>query len=339
MNLMKKTYLVTGGFGFIGANFIRYILDNRKDVDIINIDSITYAANPENLAGYTENYRFYKTDIADKQALSKIFNENKIDFVINFAAESHVDRSILEPSVFIGTNVAGTLNLLELSLKHKVEKFLQISTDEVYGSLGETGKFSEETPLSPRSPYSASKASADMLVKSFFHTFDMPVLITRCSNNYGPYQFPEKLIPLTIINALNDKEIPLYGDGKNVRDWIHVLDHVKGICLVLEKGDFGEVYNIGGNAETKNIDIIIYILNKLNKPPSLIKYVKDRPGHDRRYAMDYSKINKNMGFLPEYVIEKGLDDTINWYVNNESWWRKILSGDYKQYYKTMYENR
>ena len=334
-----KTYLVTGGFGFIGSNFIRHIMDNRKDVAIINVDKITYAANPGNLAGYSENYKFYKADIADKTGLSKIFLENKVDYVVNFAAESHVDRSIQEPSIFIRTNVEGTLNLLELSMKHNVEKFLQISTDEVYGSLGESGKFSEETPLSPRSPYSASKASADMLVTAFFHTYNMPVLISRCSNNYGPYQFPEKLIPLVAINALNDKEIPLYGDGKNVRDWIYVSDHVKGICLVLEKGKFGEVYNIGGNAEAENIDIIKYILNKLKKPHSLIKYVKDRPGHDRRYAMDFSKINKETGFIPEYNLEKGLDDTIDWYIKNESWWREILSGDYKEYYKKMYENR
>ena len=334
-----KTYLVTGGFGFIGSNFIRYILEEQKDVFIINVDNITYAANPENLSGYSKNYKFYKTDISDKTALSKIFNENKIDCVVNFAAESHVDRSITDPGIFIKTNIEGTLNLLELSMAHNISKFLQISTDEVYGSLGDTGKFSEKTCVSPRSPYSASKAGADMLAMSFFHTYNMPVLISRCSNNYGPYQFPEKLIPLVIINAINDKDIPLYGDGKNIRDWIHVSDHVKGICLVLEKGKFGEVYNIGGDSEAENIDIIIHILNKLNKPHSLIKYVKDRQGHDRRYAMDFHKINAEMGFLPEYNIEKGIDCTINWYIKNESWWRKILSGNYKDYYKKMYENR
>jgi len=334
-----KTYLVTGGFGFIGSNFIRYVLDKQKDVEIINVDSITYAANPENLAGYSENYKFYKADIADKQALSKVFRENKIDYVVNFAAESHVDRSIADPGIFIKTNVYGTLNLLELSMKHNIGKFLQISTDEVYGSLGPAGKFSEETPLSPRSPYSASKASADMLAMSFFHTYNMPVLISRCSNNYGPYQFPEKLIPLVIINALNDKDIPLYGDGKNVRDWIYVADHVKGICSVLEKGKLGEVYNIGGNSEAENEYIINYILDNLNKPRSLIKYVKDRPGHDRRYAMDFSKISSETGFLPVYNIEKGIEQTISWYIKNEKWWREILSGDYKEYYKKMYENR
>lgn len=334
-----KTYLVTGGFGFIGANFIRHILDKQRDVEIINADKITYAANPENLSGYSANYKFYKVDIADKTSLSKVFIENKVDYVVNFAAESHVDRSISDPGIFIKTNVEGTLNLLELSMEHNVGKFLQISTDEVYGSLGDSGKFSEETCVSPRSPYSASKAAADMLVMSFFHTYNMPVLISRCSNNYGPYQFPEKLMPLVIINALNNKDIPLYGDGKNVRDWIHVSDHVKGICSVLEKGKFGEVYNIGGDSEAENIDIIIYILNKLNKPRSLIKYVKDRQGHDRRYAMDFSKINSETGFLPEYNIEKGLDLTINWYLNNENWWREILSGNYKEYYKIMYDYR
>ena len=334
-----KTYLVTGGFGFIGSNFIRYVLDNKKDVDIINVDKVTYAANPENLSNYSSNYKFYKADIADKTALSKIFIENKIDCVVNFAAESHVDRSIADPGIFIKTNVEGTLNLLELSLKHNAGKFLQISTDEVYGSLGASGKFSEETPLSPRSPYSASKAAADMLAMSFFYTYNMPVLISRCSNNYGPYQFPEKLVPLVIINALNNKDIPLYGDGKNVRDWIHVSDHVKGICSVLEKGKIGEVYNIGGDSEAENIDIIIYILDKLNKPHSLIKYVKDRQGHDRRYAMDFSKITAETGFLPEYNIEKGMDSTVNWYIKNKSWWQEILSGDYKEYYKKMYENR
>jgi dTDP-glucose 4,6-dehydratase len=334
-----KTCLITGGFGFIGSNFIRFVLEEKKDIMVINVDKITYAANPKNLPDNPVNYKFYKIDIADKLELSKVFDENNIDYVINFAAESHVDRSIIDPSVFVKTNVAGTLNLLELSLKRSVERFLQISTDEVYGSLGLTGKFSEKTPLSPRSPYSASKAAADMLVMSFFHTYNMPVLISRCSNNYGPYQFPEKLIPLVIINALNNKDIPLYGDGKNIRDWIYVLDHVKGIYSILEHGKAGEVYNIGGGAEMENEGIIKYILNKLNKPFSLIKYVKDRPGHDRRYAMDFSKIAGELGFLPDYDMEKGLELTINWYLNNENWWREILSGDYKEYYKTMYDYR
>ncbi|MCL4546423.1 MAG: dTDP-glucose 4,6-dehydratase [Deltaproteobacteria bacterium] len=333
-----KTYLVTGGLGFIGTNFIKYVASNRKDIKIINIDSITYAANPDNIdEEKTINYKFYKIDIANNDELSEIFKKNKIDYVVNFAAESHVDRSILNPSIFIKTNVEGTLNLLKLSLEYKIEKFLQISTDEVYGSLGKEGLFTEKTPLSPRSPYSASKASADMLAMSFFHTYDMPVLITRCSNNYGQYQFPEKLIPLTIINALTGKDIPLYGDGKNIRDWVHVDDHVKGVLAVLEKGEFGEVYNIGGRSEMQNIDIISLILKKLNKPLSLIKYVKDRAGHDRRYAIDFSKINKELEFNPQLNLDKGLDLTINWYLANEKWWKKIISGDYKNYYKIMYE--
>ncbi len=331
-----KTCLVTGGFGFIGSNFIRYINKEKKGINIVNVDKLTYAANLKNLPDNLANYTFYKIDITDKAALSTVFNENSIDYVINFAAESHVDRSIMSPGIFIETNVKGTLNLLEFSLKHSVKKFLQVSTDEVYGSLGKNGKFSETTPLAPRSPYSASKASADMLVMSFFHTYNMPILISRCSNNYGPYQFPEKLIPLVIINALNNKTIPLYGDGKNIRDWIYVLDHVKGIWAVLENGKAGDVYNIGGDSEMENIDIIKFILNKLNKPLSLVKQVKDRLGHDRRYAIDFAKITKEMEFLPEHTIKKDLALTIDWYLNNENWWKEILSGDYKEYYKMMY---
>ncbi len=335
-----KTCLVTGGLGFIGTNFIKYIAANRKDIAIINVDSVTYAANPCNIDEKTmTGYKFYKLDIANNDELGNVFNENNIDYVVNFAAESHVDRSIMNPAIFVRTNIEGTLNLLKLSLEHKIEKFLQISTDEVYGSLGKDGLFTEMTPLSPRSPYSASKASADMLVMSFFHTYGMPVLTTRCSNNYGQYQFPEKLIPLTIINALTGKEIPLYGDGKNIRDWIYVDDHVRGVLDVLEKGRFGEVYNIGGRSEMQNIDIITLILKKLNKPLSLIKYVKDRAGHDRRYAMDFSKITKELRFNPQLNLNDGLDLTISWYLKNEDWWKKIISGDYRHYYKTMYEMR
>jgi dTDP-glucose 4,6-dehydratase len=335
-----KTCLVTGGLGFIGTNFIKYIAAHRKDIAITNVDSVTYAANPCNIdEKSTPHYKFYKVDIANNDELGDVFRENKIDYVVNFAAESHVDRSILNPSLFVKTNIEGTLNLLKLSLEYKIEKFLQISTDEVYGSLGEDGLFTEITPLSPRSPYSASKASADMLVMSFFHTFGLPVLITRCSNNYGPYQFPEKLIPLTIINALTGKDIPLYGDGKNIRDWIYVADHIRGVLDVLEQGRFGEIYNIGGCGEMQNIDIISLILKKLNKPLSLIKYVKDRAGHDRRYAMDFSKITKELGFTPELNLNDGLDSTISWYLENEDWWKKIISGDYRNYYKTMYEMR
>ncbi len=324
-----KTYLVTGGLGFIGTNFIKYLLSNKSDLFVINIDCITYAANPDNIPENTANYKFYKIDIADKEKLSSVFRNHKIDYAVNFAAQSHVDRSIIDPSIFIKTNIEGTLNLLELSKEASVKRFLQVSTDEVYGSLGKTGKFTGKSPLSPRSPYSASKASADMLALSFFHTFDMPILITRCSNNYGPYQFPEKLIPLTIINAMTGKEIPLYGDGKNVRDWIYVTDHVRGVLSVLEKGEAGNVYNIGGDSEMENIAIITIILEKLNKPASLIKYVKDRPGHDRRYAMDLTEIKEKLGFNPTVDIDRGLNQTIKWYIANEKWWRRIISGDYE----------
>ena len=334
-----RTYLVTGGLGFIGTNFVKYLFSKRSGLFVINVDCVTYAANPDNIPENTASYKFYKIDIADKERLSSVFRNHKIDYVVNFAAESHVDRSIMVPSIFIKTNIEGTLNLLELSMEHSVKRFLQVSTDEVYGSLGETGKFTEETPLSPRSPYSVSKASADMLVLSFFYTFDMPVLITRCSNNYGPYQFPEKLIPLTIINAMTDKEIPLYGDGKNVRDWIYVTDHVKSILSVLEKGEAGNVYNIGGDSEMENIVIVTMILKKLNKPVSLIKYIKDRPGHDRRYAMDFTRIKEKLGFNPAVDINQGLDQTIKWYIDNEKWWRRIISGEYKEYYKKAYELR
>ena len=335
-----KTCLITGGLGFIGTNFIKYLAVHRKDIAIINVDSVTYAANPCNIdEKTTAHYKFYKVDIANNDELGNVFRENNIDYVVNFAAESHVDRSIVNPAIFVKTNIEGTLNLLKLSLEHKIEKFLQISTDEVYGSLGKDGLFTEMTPLSPRSPYSASKASADMLVMSFFHTYGMPVLITRCSNNYGQYQFPEKLIPLTIINALTGKDIPLYGDGKNIRDWIYVDDHVRGVLDVLENGRLGEIYNIGGCGEMQNIDIITLILKKLNKPLSLIKYVKDRAGHDRRYAMDFSKISEELGFNPQLNLNDGLDMTISWYLKNEDWWKKIISGDYRHYYKTMYEMR
>ncbi len=334
-----KICLVTGGLGFIGTNFISHVLEARRDYMIINVDSVTYAANPKNIPEGAPNYKFHRLDIADKTGLIKVFEDNKIDYVVNFAAESHVDRSILKPDIFIKTNIEGTFNLLELSLEKGVKRFVQISTDEVYGSLGDEGMFCEVTPLSPRSPYSASKASADLIAMSFFHTYGLPVLISRCSNNYGPYQFPEKLIPLVIINALNNKEIPLYGDGKNVRDWIYVSDHVRGVLSMLENGKPGEIYNFGGNSEMKNIDIITHILNKLGKPVSLIKYVKDRPGHDRRYAMDFSKAKKDLGFSQEYSLDRGLDITMEWYGNNVKWWQEILSGEYKKYYKQMYEGR
>jgi dTDP-glucose 4,6-dehydratase len=262
-----------------------------------------------------------------------------VDVIVNFAAESHVDRSILGPEVFIRTNVIGTQVLLEVVKKFGIEKFIQISTDEVYGSLGPTGKFTEDMPLSPNSPYAASKASADLLCRAYFKTFGVPVIITRCSNNFGPYQFPEKLIPLMIINALNDKPLPVYGDGGNVRDWIYVLDHCRAIDFVIQRGKPGEIYNIGASNEWRNIDIVKLILKKLNKPESLIKFVKDRPGHDRRYAMDWTKIKRELGWEPIFGFEEAITETINWYIQNEEWWRKVISGEYQNYYQLWYGER
>ncbi len=288
---MKKI-LVTGGAGFIGSNFIRYMLNKYEDYKIINLDLLTYAGNLENLKDVEDNpnYEFIKGDIADRGLVNALFEKYNFDYVINFAAESHVDRSIEDPGIFVKTNIMGTQVLLDAAKKYGVEKYLQVSTDEVYGALGPTGMFTEKTPLAPNSPYSASKASADLLVRAYYKTFGLPVNITRCSNNYGPYQFPEKLIPLMIANALEDKNLPVYGDGLQVRDWLHVKDHCSAIDTVLHKGKIGEVYNVGGNNEKKNIEIVKLILEKLGKPESLIKYVKDRPGHDRRYAIDNTKI-------------------------------------------------
>jgi dTDP-glucose 4,6-dehydratase len=332
--------LVTGGAGFIGSNFIKYMLKEHKDYKVINLDKLTYAGNLENLKDVenNSNYVFVKGDITDREIVGKIFSDG-IDYVVNFAAESHVDRSIEDPGIFLKTNVLGTQVLLDAAKKYGVKKYLQVSTDEVYGSLGETGYFTEQTSLSPNSPYSASKASADLLVRAYHHTFGIPVNITRCSNNYGPYQFPEKLIPLMIINALHGKELPVYGDGLNVRDWLYVEDHCRAIDLVLHKGKIGEVYNIGGNNEKANIEIVKLILKELNKPESLIKYVKDRPGHDRRYAIDSSKIQNELGWKPTYNFDEGMKKTIRWYLDNEEWWEKIISGEYKDYYEKMYKNR
>ncbi|ORX22212.1 dTDP-glucose 4,6-dehydratase [Thermoanaerobacterium sp. PSU-2] len=332
--------LVTGGAGFIGSNFIKYMLKEHKDYKVINLDKLTYAGNLENLKDVenNSNYVFVKGDITDREIVGKIFSDG-IDYVVNFAAESHVDRSIEDPGIFLKTNVLGTQVLLDAAKKYGVNKYLQVSTDEVYGSLGETGYFTEQTSLSPNSPYSASKASADLLVRAYHHTFGIPVNITRCSNNYGPYQFPEKLIPLMIINALHGKELPVYGDGLNVRDWLYVEDHCRAIDLVLHKGKIGEVYNIGGNNEKANIEIVKLILKELNKPESLIKYVKDRPGHDRRYAIDSSKIQNELGWKPTYNFDEGMKRTIRWYLENEEWWEKIISGEYKDYYEKMYKNR
>ena len=337
----RTTLLVTGGCGFIGSNFIKFILDAHPEYAIVNFDKLTYAGNPENLTDINnhQRYHFVKGDICNRTDVDGCFKQYRIDYVINFAAESHVDRSIVGPAIFIETNVAGTNVLLEIAKEHGVQRFVQISTDEVYGSLGATGKFTETTALHPNSPYSASKTAADLLVLAYHHTFGMPVVVTRCSNNYGPYQFPEKLIPLMIANTLDNKPLPVYGDGKNVRDWLFVNDHCSAIDTVMHKGKLGEVYNIGGNNECANIDIVKLLLKKLNKPENLIKYVTDRPGHDRRYAIDASKISSELGWQPSVTFEEGLAKTIEWYLQNESWWRRIISGEYQHYYQKMYGNR
>jgi dTDP-glucose 4,6-dehydratase len=333
--------LVTGGAGFIGSNFIQYIFDKYPAYNILNVDKLTYAGNLENLKDSEKNphYTFSKTDICDRETIAKLLEAHKINAMVNFAAESHVDRSILGAAEFIQTNIVGTGILLDLACEFKIERFLQVSTDEVYGSLGADGKFTEDTPLHPNSPYAASKAAADLLVYSYFHTHKFPVLITRCSNNYGPYQFPEKLIPLMIANALNNKSLPVYGDGMNVRDWLYVRDHCSAIDAVLQKGKFGEVYNIGGNNEKPNIEIVKLILKHLNKPESLITYVKDRPGHDRRYAINASKIQRELGWQPAHTFESAIVETIDWYVNNRQWWGRIISGEYQKYYEVMYGGR
>jgi len=335
-----KNILVTGGAGFIGSNFINLILGERDDYFIVNLDKLTYAGNLENLKPSEEkkNYQFIKGDIVNSELVDFIFQKYKIKYVINFAAESHVDRSILGSEIFYRTNVIGTNVLLETARKYEVEKFLQVSTDEVYGSLGKDGLFTETTPLSPNSPYASSKAAADMMVLAFYHTFGMPVVITRCSNNYGLLQFPEKLIPLMIINSFNNKKLPVYGDGLNVRDWIFVIDHNKAVNLVLEKGIPGEVYNIGASNEMPNIEIVKLILRHLKKPEDLIQYVKDRPGHDRRYAIDSSKIKKELNWKPEFTFEEAIVQTIDWYVKNKNWWERIITGEYQQYFQTQYKN-
>jgi dTDP-glucose 4,6-dehydratase len=333
--------LVTGGAGFIGSNFIRHILDKYPEYRVINLDKLTYAGNLENLTSAEKDprYAFEKGDICDKARVQLCVMRYEIDAIINFAAESHVDRSILGAAEFVQTNVVGTNVLLEVVKELKIKRFLQVSTDEVYGSLGLTGLFTEETRLHPNSPYSASKASADMLALAYQHTFDLPVVLTRCSNNYGPYQFPEKLIPLMIANVLNDKPLPVYGDGMNIRDWLHVKDHCSAVDEVLHRGRIAEVYNIGGNNEKSNIEIVKLILQNLGKPESLITYVKDRPGHDRRYAIDSSKIQRELGWHPSYTFEQGIAETIKWYMNNQAWWKRIMSGEYKEYYKLLYGGR
>ncbi|MDR6878732.1 dTDP-glucose 4,6-dehydratase [Bacillus sp. 3255] len=332
--------LVTGGAGFIGSNFVHYMLDRYSNYKIINLDALTYAGNLENLTSIQDNsnYTFVKGDITDAGLVNSLF-EQGIDTVVHFAAESHVDRSILEPDVFVKTNVLGTQVLLEAARKFNIKKFVHVSTDEVYGTLGETGLFTEETPLSPNSPYSASKAGSDLLVRSYHETFGLPVNITRCSNNYGPYQFPEKLIPLMIANALGNKSLPVYGDGLNIRDWLYVEDHCSAIDLVLHKGIDGEVYNIGGNNERTNIQIVQTILRELGKPESLIQYVKDRPGHDRRYGIDATKITRELGWAPKHNFETGIHETIRWYLDYQDWWKRIQTGEYQQYFAKQYGDR
>ena len=331
--------LVTGGAGFIGSNFVRYMVDKYPEYDIINLDALTYSGNLENLKDIEnkENYSFVKGDIRDKSIVDDLVK--KCDYVINFAAESHVDRSIFDPEIFIKSNVLGTQVLLNASKEFGVEKYIQISTDEVYGTLGESGYFTENSPLQPNSPYSASKAGGDLITRAYFETFDLPMNITRCSNNYGPYQFPEKLIPLMISNALENKSLPVYGDGKNIRDWLHVYDHCTAIDLVLHEGKLGEVYNIGGNNEKENIYIVKLILEELGKDESLIEFVTDRLGHDRRYAIDSTKIQTDLGWKPKYTFEIGIKETIKWYLDNQEWISKVRSGEYQDYYEKLYSNR
>ena len=336
-----KNILVTGGAGFIGSNFLTMMVKKFPNYNFVNLDSLTYAGNLENLKEIENlsNYNFVKADIRDSEKVDEVITAKLIDTIIHFAAESHVDRSILGPKIFIETNVLGTQNLLESAKKNNIEKFLHISTDEVYGSLGESGKFTEKTPISPRSPYSASKAASDLIVLAYHETYNLNVLVTRCSNNYGAFQFPEKLIPLMILNATKNIPLPVYGDGLYVRDWLHVDDHSSAIDTVLHNGKIGEVYNIGGNNEWKNIDIVKLILKHLNKSDELIKYVKDRPGHDRRYAMDASKLKSELNWEPKIKFEDGLPKTINWYLENQYWLEHVTSGEYLKYYEAQYKNR
>ena len=336
-----KTVLVTGGCGFIGSNFIRELHETDSGLRIVNFDKLTYAGNLENLADLeaSPRYTFRQGDIVDPEAVDGVLSLASYDGVVNFAAESHVDRSILDSTPFLRTNVVGTQVLLDACRRHKVPRYVQVSTDEVYGSLGETGFFTEETPLAPNSPYSASKASADLLVRAAVHTFGFPGIITRCSNNYGPYQFPEKLIPLFIANALQDQALPVYGEGKNVRDWIHVRDHCRGIEAALRRGEPGEVYNFGGECELRNLDLTKRLLRALGKPETLIRYVADRPGHDHRYAIDCAKSRRELGWSPQVTFETGLAETIAWYQSHQAWTDRIRSGEYRRYYEEQYANR
>jgi dTDP-glucose 4,6-dehydratase len=330
--------LVTGGAGFIGSNHVRLLLAETDD-RVVNLDLLTYAGNLENLAGLEEHpqYRFVRGDIRDDELVGRLLREESIEAVVHFAAESHVDRSLDAPGAFLDTNTRGTQVLLQAAVEHGLGRFVMVSTDEVYGSLEpDAPGFTEATPLAPNSPYAASKAAADLLCRAYHHTFGLDVRITRCSNNYGPYQFPEKLIPLMIANALEDKELPVYGDGRNVRDWLHVSDHCRAVDLVMRQGRPGEVYNVGGRNEWANLDLVELLLEKLDKPASLITFVKDRPGHDRRYAIVADKIRTELGWQPRYAFPEGLAATVQWYLDNRAWWEQIRSGAYRDYYAAMY---
>lgn len=347
-----NTILVTGGAGFIGSNFIHYVLRRYENVRLVNLDALTYAGNLENLSGVSEDLRyiFIKGDIRDRVLLDQIFSEYGFDTVVNFAAESHVDRSIVEPEVFLATNILGTQALLDAAKAHwnlcpedrrsreyrEGVRFLQVSTDEVYGALGETGRFTETTPLAPNSPYAASKAGADLVVRAYYETYGLPVNITRCSNNYGPYQFPEKLIPLMLNNCIEDRPLPIYGDGLQIRDWLYVEDHCSAICAVLEKGASGQVYNVGGSNERTNLEIVNLIVEELGKSGDIISHVPDRMGHDRRYAIDNTKITTQLGWKPAYSFQEGMERTIQWYLKHRDWMGRIVSGSYQSYYEQMY---
>ena len=336
--------LVTGGAGFIGGNFVHHMVNKYPDYEIVNLDLLTYAGNLETLKPVENkpNYKFYKGDIADKEFIMDLFEKEKFDIVVNFAAESHVDRSITNPEIFVHSNVLGTVTLLDASRKYGVKRYHQVSTDEVYGDLPLDRPdlfFTETTPLHTSSPYSSSKASADLFVLAYHRTFGLPVTISRCSNNYGPYHFPEKLIPLMISRALADEELPVYGKGENVRDWLHVSDHCQAIDLIIHKGRVGEVYNVGGHNERTNLEVVKTILKALNKPESLIKYVTDRPGHDMRYAIDPTKLETELGWKQQYTFDTGIQQTIQWYLDNKEWWQNIINGSYQNYFEKMYGDR
>ena len=337
--MSKQKVVVTGGAGFIGGNFVQYMVNKYPQYDIYNLDLLTYAGDLTKHKDIekNDNYSFVKADIADRESIFDLFNREKFDYVVHFAAESHVDRSITDPEVFVRTNVLGTQVLLDASKNINVKKFVHVSTDEVYGELDfdPTTFFTEETPLQPNSPYSASKASSDFLVRAYHETFGLPVNITRCSNNYGPYHFPEKLIPLTISRVLNEQKVPVYGDGKNIRDWLHVLDHCSAIDLVLHEGENGEVYNVGGHNERTNLEVVKTIIKSLGKSEDLIEFVKDRLGHDKRYAIDPTKLEK-LGWKPTYNFETGIAHTIQWYLDNQEWWEQIISGEYQNYFEKQY---